>query len=74
MAERHLIKAISKRFKEMPKSKRIAKVRKLAGPSLADEGFIRTTFPDLYEEAFPETVEGGQRGSNLPQTLAAKRR
>lgn len=74
VGERHLVRTISKRLEEMPKAKRLAKVGKLAGPSVADENFIRETFPDLYEEAFPETVGSAEKGSGLPQTLAAKRR
>jgi len=52
MAEKHLAAAITQRFAGMSRKERVAKIRKLAGASAADEKFVRETFPDLYREAF----------------------
>ncbi|OFW42400.1 MAG: hypothetical protein A3J28_14665 [Acidobacteria bacterium RIFCSPLOWO2_12_FULL_60_22] len=56
MAEKHLIDAISKRFKSMSGRKRAEKIRKLASESSENRKFIKKTFPDLYQEAFPPSV------------------
>ena len=74
MAEKHLIKAISRRFKKMPAAKRVAKIRKLAGKSAADEKFIRQVFPDLYQEAQqrPSSWAGGRSESEQRVALHAK--
>jgi hypothetical protein len=73
MAEKHLVAAISRRFKNMSARDRLAKIRKLASKSPADEKFIQRTFPDLYREAFPPSSEGARSESTPPQTLYAKR-
>ena len=75
MAERHLIKAILGRFKRMPASERIEKVRKLAAESKGTKEFIRSEFPDLYKEAFNHRrpAAGGLSESARPHELSAKR-
>lgn len=73
MAEKHLVAAISRRFKNMSARERLAKVRKLASKSPADEKFIQKTFPDLYRDAFPPSSEDAGSESSQPQTLYAKR-
>ncbi len=73
MAEKHLVSAISRRFKKMSTRERRAKIRKLAGKSPAEEKFIQKAFPDLYREAFPPSSEGAGSVSVQPQTLYAKR-
>jgi hypothetical protein len=62
MSERELADAILSRFKRMTANARIAKIRKLAGQSESYGNFIRETFPDLYQEAFPaeESSESSQ--------------
>jgi hypothetical protein len=51
MSQKQLTAAIDQRFRSMNRRERIAKIRKLAGASPADERFIRKTFPELYREA-----------------------
>ncbi len=76
MAEKHLVRAILRRFKEMPAKERVAKVRRLANESAENRKLIQNTFPDLYHEAFtPCPSEAGARWeSTLPHALDAKRR
>ena len=52
MTEANLIEAVARRFKDMPRNKRVASIRKLAAKSAADEKFIRRNFPELFNEAF----------------------
>jgi hypothetical protein len=52
MSEKHLTAAVALRFKQMPRNKRVASIRKLASKSAADERFVRRYFPDLFNDAF----------------------
>ena len=56
MSEKHLIEAVARRFREMPRNKRVASIRKLASKSAADERFVRRYFPELFKEAFPSSA------------------
>ena len=60
MTEQDLIHAVADRFREMPRKKRVASIRKLASKSAADERFVRRYFPDLFREAFPSSAAGGR--------------
>lgn len=71
MSEKHLIEAVSRRFKEMPRQKRVASIRKLASKSAADERFVRRYFPDLFNEAFSPSAEGARSGSARPRARRA---
>jgi len=66
MSEKHLIEAVSRRFKEMPRKKRVASIRKLASQSAADERFVRRYFLDLFNEAFRPSAAGARSGSARP--------
>ena len=76
MAERHLTAAITQRFAGMTRKERIAKIKKLASASTADEKFIRETFPDLYCEAFltPRRAAGGRSESTRRRARSGARR
>jgi len=52
MSETHLIEAVARRFKALPKKERVRSIRVFAAKSEADKRFIRRYFPDLFEEAF----------------------
>lgn len=66
MSEKHLIEAVARRFREMPRNTRVASIRKLRAKSVADERFVRRYFPDLYQEAFraPASLAGGRSESS----------
>jgi hypothetical protein len=70
MTEQDLIDAVAKRFKEMPRKKRVTSIRKLASKSAADERFVRLYFPDLFKEAFPSS---GARGRSVSARARARR-
>jgi len=53
MGEEHLIQVMAKRYKAMPPEKRMVEVRKLARQSSETREFLKTNFPDLYNEAHP---------------------
>jgi len=76
MSEKHLIQAISARYKALPRRKRIADVRKFAGQSAEDTKFFQKYFPDLYQEAFraPSSLAGGRSAVTRRNKRAAKRR
>ena len=76
MAEKQLLGEIVRRFMRMPADKRIGKVRSLAGESPQTKDFIRSRFPELYEEAFSRRSSSGDECSEsiLPSELSAKRR
>jgi hypothetical protein len=71
--EERLANALEEHFKQMPRAKRVAKIRALAA---ANEHHVQAVFPDLYREAFPppSPVAGGRTESNLPVGLSAKPR
>jgi hypothetical protein len=71
MTEQDLIHAVADRFREMPRKKRMASIRKLASKSAADERFVRRYFPDLFKEAFPSSVAGARSGSARPRARRA---
>jgi hypothetical protein len=71
MSEKHLIEAVARRFKEMPRKKRVASIRKLASQSAADERFVRRYFPDLFNEAFRPSAAGARSGSARPRARHA---
>jgi hypothetical protein len=52
MSEAHLIEAVARRFKVLPKKERVKSIREFASQSEADKRFIRRYFPDLFKEAF----------------------
>ncbi|MGC2526746.1 MAG: hypothetical protein WA639_03300 [Candidatus Acidiferrum sp.] len=52
MAEKHLIAAVTRKFKSMSRSERIVKIRTLTAASPEDKKFLREAFPELYREAF----------------------
>jgi hypothetical protein len=76
MSEKHLIRAISARYKSLPRTKRVAEIREFAGRSAEDAKFIRTYFPDLYREAFraPVSSVGGRSATTQRRKQAAKPR
>jgi hypothetical protein len=76
MPEKHLIEAISARYRALPRHKRVAEVRKFAGRSEDDAKFFREYFPDLYQEAFRAAVSSaGERSAATRRSKrAAKRR
>jgi hypothetical protein len=63
MSEKDLIAAIARKYKEMPRKKRVAIIREFAGRSEADKRFFLRYFPDLYNEAFPTLAAGARPGS-----------
>ena len=71
MSEIHLIKAIARRYKEMPKKKRVAIIREFAARSAADKRFFRRYFPELFNEAFPNTTTDARSGSARPRARRA---
>lgn len=52
MSYEDLITATLKQAMKLPKTKRVAKTRKLVLESPEFKEFIKTTYPTLYEEAF----------------------
>jgi len=76
MAEEHLIAEVARRYKSMSRRVRIAKIRRLAGASPADDRFVRRTFPELYQEAFKKRrrAAGARSESARPRKQAARRR
>jgi hypothetical protein len=76
VSEKHLIQAISARYKALPRLKRIADVRKFAGRSAEDTKFFQKYFPDLYQEAFraPSSSAGARSAVTRRNKRAAKRR
>jgi hypothetical protein len=62
MSEKHLIQAISEKYKAMPRRRRVAEVRKFARRSSDDAKFWQKYFPDLCQEAFlaPVSSAGGR--------------
>jgi hypothetical protein len=71
MSEKHLIQAISTRYKALPRRKRVAEVRKFAGRSPDDAKFWQKNFPDLYQEAF--RAAASSVGARLVATRRSKR-
>jgi hypothetical protein len=53
MADEHLIKVISKRYKTLSVEKRMVEIRKLARQSEANRDFLKQYFPEYYKEAYP---------------------
>jgi len=76
MAEKHLIQAISARYKALPRRKRVAEIRKFAGRSDDDAKFFQKYFPDLYQEAFRAASSSADARSATARRSkrAAKRR
>jgi hypothetical protein len=76
MSEKHLIQAISARYKALPRRKRISDVREFAGRSAEDTKFFQKYFPDLYQEAFraPASSADARSVATRPNKRAAKRR
>jgi len=76
MSEKHLIQAISARYKALPRRKRVAEIREFADRSADDSKFIQKYFPDLYREAFraPASSAGGRSAATRRSKRAAKRR
>jgi hypothetical protein len=76
MSEKHLIQAISAKYKALPRRKRVAEVRKFAGRSAEDTKFWQKNFPDLYQEAFraPSSSAGGRSAAVRRSKRAAKPR
>jgi len=71
MSEKHLIEAVARRFKEMPRKKRVASIRKLASKSAEYERFVRRNFPDLFKEAFRPSVADAHSESTRPRVRRA---
>jgi hypothetical protein len=63
MSEKDLIAAIDRKYKEMPRKKRVVIVREFANRSVADKRFFRRYFPELFNEAFPISRAGACTGS-----------
>jgi len=63
MSEKDLIAAIDRKYKEMPRKKRVAVIREFAARSAADKRFFRRYFPELFNEAFPVSAAGARSGS-----------
>ena len=63
MSEKDLIAAIDRKYKEMPRKKRMAIIREFANRSAADKRFFRRYFPELFNEAFPISPAGARTGS-----------
>jgi hypothetical protein len=62
MSEKHLIAAIDRKYKEMPRNKRVAIIREFAARSTADKRFFRRYFPEVFNEAFPTSAAGARPG------------
>jgi hypothetical protein len=60
MSEKHLIAAIARKYKEMPRKKRVTIVREFAARSAADKRFFRRYFPEFFNEAFPTSAAGAR--------------
>jgi hypothetical protein len=60
MSEKDLIAAIDRKYKELPRKKRVAIIREFSARSAADKRFFLRYFPDLYNEAFPTPAAGAR--------------
>jgi len=67
MTEADLINEIDRRYKEMPRKKRVTTIRDLADRSAADKQFFRRYFPDLYAEALRPSKAPAPSRSPLPR-------
>ena len=74
MSEKHLIEAIARKYKELPRKKRVAIVREFATRSAADKRFFRRYFPELFAEAFPASAAGARPAVARRSARAAKSR
>jgi hypothetical protein len=63
VSEKDLIAAIDRKYKELPRQKRVAIIREFAARSAADKRFFLRYFPDLYNEAFPAPAADTRPGS-----------
>jgi len=63
MSEKHLIEAIDRKFKEMPRNRLVGNIREFAARSAADKRFFRRYFSELFNEAFPSSTAGVRPGS-----------
>ena len=74
MAEKHLIEKTIEKFLSMPANERISKIRKLASISDEYDAFIRQTYPQLYSEAFPLSLEdvGSKPGQKTSQAVGIR--
>jgi hypothetical protein len=73
--EEHLIREIVRRFKRMPASRRVSKIRDLISKSPDHRKVIKRDFPELYQEveSNPERVSGGGLSEQAqPYELCAK--
>jgi len=72
--EEHLIKEIARRYKRMPASKRVSKVRELISRSPDHRKIIERVFPQLYQEATNSrrVSEAGLSERGQPVELCAK--
>jgi hypothetical protein len=73
--EEHLIREIVRRFKRMPASRRVSKIRELISKSQDHRKVIQRDFPELYQEveSNPQQVSGGGlSGQAPPVELCAK--
>jgi hypothetical protein len=59
--EEHLIKEVIRRYKRMPVSLRVSKIKELISKSPDHRKVIQRDFPELYREAEsnPDRVSGG---------------
>jgi hypothetical protein len=71
MSEKHLIAAIDRKYKELPRKKRVAIIREFATRSAADKRFFRRYFRELFNEAFPTSSTGARPGSARRRTRRA---
>ncbi len=75
--EEHLIREVSRRFKLMPKSKRLKKIRQFIATSQTNRGVVQKLFPELYQEVEPNdraSSAGELSESSQPVELCVKPR
>ena len=48
--EEHLIREVSRRFRRMPRSERVKKIRQFMGHSQTNKRVVQKLFPELYQE------------------------
>jgi len=73
MAMEDFVREITSEWKDLSKSERIKRTKKLSTSPNTRE-FIQKHFPEFYAEAFPraKTWEGGASESTQPHALCAK--
>jgi hypothetical protein len=71
MSEKDLIAAIARKYKEIPRNKRVAIIREFASRSAADKRFFRRYFAKLLNEAFHASASDSHSGSSRRRARGA---